>query len=69
MNINKRVGEGNLMKEIGNIDVEKAMELIFVNDDAFVEQLLEGATEFERVEFLREFPECLEMLACCACLA
>lgn len=69
MNINKRVGEGNLMKEIGNFDVEKAMELIFVNDDAFVERLLEDATEFERVEFLREFPECLEMLACYACLA
>lgn len=57
------------MKEIGNFDVEKAMELIFVNDDAFVERLLEDATEFERVEFLREFPECLEMLACYACLA
>ena len=57
------------MKEIGNFDVEKAMELIFVNDDVFVERLLEGATEFERVEFLREFPQCLEMLACCACLA
>ena len=69
MNINKMVGEGNLMNEIGNFDVEKAMELIFVNDDAFVEQLLEGATEFERVECLRECPECLEMLACCACLA
>ena len=69
MNINKRVGEGNLMNETGNFDVEKAMELIFVDDTAFVEQLLEGATEFERVEFLREFPECLEMLACSACFA
>lgn len=57
------------MNETGNFDVEKAMELIFVNDDVFVERLLEGATEFERVEFLREFPECLEMLACCACFA
>lgn len=57
------------MNEIGKFDVEKAMELIFVDDNAFVEQLLEGATEFERVEFLREFPECLEMLAYCACLA
>lgn len=57
------------MKEIGNFDVEKAMELIFVNDDVFVERLLEDATEFERVEFLREFPECLEMLAFSACLA
>jgi len=69
MSIIQKLGEGNLMKEIGNFDVEKAMDLIFVNDDAFVERLLEGATEFERVEFLREFPECLEMLACCACLA
>lgn len=57
------------MKEIRTLDVEKVMELIFVNDDVFVERLLEGATEFERVEFLREFPECLEMLACCTCYA
>lgn len=57
------------MNEIGKFDVEKAIELIFVNDDAFVKRLLEGTTEFERVEFLREFPECLEMLACSVCLA
>ena len=69
MSIIRKVGEGNLMKEIRTLDVEKVMELIFVNDDVFVERLLEGATEFERVEFLREFPECLEMLAFSACLA
>lgn len=69
MSIIQKLGEGNLMKEIGNFDVEKAMELIFVNDDVFVERLLEDATEFERVEFLREFPECLEMLAFSVCLA
>lgn len=57
------------MNEIGKFEVEKVMELIFVNDDAFAERLLEGATEFEREEFLREFPECLEMLPYCACLA
>ncbi|MCD7998123.1 MAG: hypothetical protein LUH21_12890 [Clostridiales bacterium] len=57
------------MNEIGKFDVEKTIELIFVNDDASVERLLEGTTEFERVEFLREFPECLEMLACSAYLA
>lgn len=57
------------MNEIGKFDVEKAMELIFVNNDAFVERLLEDATEFERVEFLREFPECLEMLNCQVCFS
>ena len=69
MSIIRKLGEGNLMKKIGNFDVEKAMELIFVNDDVFVERLLEDATEFERVEFLREFPEGLEMLAFSVCLA
>lgn len=50
------------MNEIGDNELEMMLDMILCEDRVFVQHLLEGASEYERVEFLKEFPECLEML-------